>query len=51
MSELQVEFEKWYKQQYWDFPDEIRKPNGGYFHLDVQLAYRAFLAGAVCLAN
>ena len=38
-------FEEWYKQQYWDFPDSIRKPAGGYYHLDVQLAWRAFKAG------
>ena len=45
MDKAQDMFEAWYKQQYWDFPDDIRKPNGGYNHLDVQLAWRAFNAG------
>lgn len=45
MTEVQAKFEAWYKQQYWDFPDDIRKSEGGYRHLDVQLAYRAFCAG------
>lgn len=46
LSPLQAKFEEWYKQQYWAFPDSIRKPQGGYFHLDVQLAWRAYKAGA-----
>jgi len=47
MNETQEKFEAWYKQQYWDFPDDIRKKTEiGYRHLDVQLAYRAFCAGS-----
>ena len=50
MNPNQIAFEAWYKQQYWDFPDDVRKPGGGYRHLDVQLAWRAFMSGYnVCL--
>jgi len=46
MNETQEKFEAWYKQQYWNFPDDIRKiTESGYRHLEVQLAYRAFCAG------